>query len=97
MLEVYPNLHVGCETDYERIVRYQDGWWVVHACKEPYHRRALGYSGRAAPKTHPEYLVARRDNRLILNLIDADDPAYIPKEIIDAAIDFIVDGLRNGA
>ena len=33
---------------------------------------------------------------MILNLIDADDPAYIPKEIIDAALDFIAEGLRSG-
>lgn len=89
MIEVFPRLFVGSQYDYESGVQQQDGWSVVHACKEPYHRRALGYSGRAAPKDHPEYLIARRGDRLILNLVDAADPAYIPKEIIDAAIDFI--------
>jgi predicted protein tyrosine phosphatase len=71
-----------------------DGWAIVHACKEPYHRQALGYTGRAAPNTHSEYLIARRDNRLILNLVDADNPAYIPKEIIDAAISFTHEQLK---
>lgn len=88
MIEVYPNLFVGNEVDANSILN-QSGWFVVHACKEPFHRQALGYSGRAAPKTDPEYLIAKRDNRLILNLVDAADPAYIPKEIIDAAIDAI--------
>jgi predicted protein tyrosine phosphatase len=53
----------------------------------------LGYGGRGAPKEHPEYLIARRDNRLILNLVDADNPAYIPKEIVDAALAFIHESL----
>ncbi len=96
MIEVYPNLFAGSQDDYERRVKHEPGWCVVHACKEPYHRAALGYSGRAAPRTHPEYLIARRGHRLILNLIDAADPAYIPKEIVDAALEFIRDGLREG-
>jgi predicted protein tyrosine phosphatase len=71
-------------------------WAIIHACKEPYHRQALGYSGRAVSKTHPEYLIARRDNRLILNLIDANDPAYIPDEIMNASVEFIQEHLRAG-
>ncbi len=96
MIEVYPSLFVGTERDYESVVRHEDGWYVVHACKEPYHRRALGYTSRGAPKNHPEYLMARRGHRLILNLVDAPDPAYIPLEIIVAAIEFIDEGLRLG-
>jgi hypothetical protein len=45
--------------------------------------------GRAAPKDHPEYLIARRPGCLILNLVDADDVNYIPAQIIDAALDGI--------
>jgi len=97
MTEVYDNLYVGDERDYESNIRLkrQDEWSIVHACKEPYHRDALGYSGRAAPKSHPEYLTTKRGNRLILNLIDADTPKYIPKEIIDEALEFIDESLAN--
>jgi hypothetical protein len=95
MIEVYPNLFIGTEDDYESQVKGQDGWLVVHACKEPYHRRELGYKSQGAPKGHPEYLIAKRENRLILNLVDAPNPAYIPKEIIDAALEFIHSGLRD--
>jgi predicted protein tyrosine phosphatase len=56
----------------------------------------LGYASRAAPQDHPEYLIARRGNRLILNLVDAPDPAYIPKEIIDTALEFISTSLETG-
>lgn len=96
MIEIYPNLYIGDENDYEHNVKHQDNWFVIHACKEPYHRRTLGYQGRGAPKQHPEYLIARRDSRLILNLVDADNPAYIPKEIIDAALEFIHESLQSG-
>ena len=96
MIDIFPGLHIGDERDYELQVRHQDGWRIVHACKDPYHRRELGYSGRGAPKNDPEYLIARRGHRLILNLVDAPNPAYIPKEIIDAALNFIDDSLRSG-
>lgn len=96
MIEVYPNLFIGNETDYELRVRGQEGWFVVQACKEPYHRQALGYTGRAVANTHPEYLLARRDNRLILNLVDVENPAYISDKIMDAALDFIHEHLSEG-
>jgi predicted protein tyrosine phosphatase len=93
MIEIIPNLFVGAEQDYEFGVKGKPDWIVVHACKEPYHRRALGYTSHGAPKNHPEYLIAERTNRLILNLVDSPDPNYIPKEIIDVAIDFIHEAL----
>lgn len=85
MIEVATNLYVGSQPD-EASIRGQNGWYVIHACKEPYHRQALGYSGRGAPRNHPEYLIAVRPSRLILNLVDVDNVAYIPPEIIDAAL-----------
>ena len=96
MIEVHPRLFIGTEFDYESQVRSQTGWWVVHACKEPYHRRLLGYTGRAVSTNHPEYLFARRERRLYLNIVDADDPDYISKENIDEALTFIEDGMRSG-
>ena len=95
MIEICPRLFIGSEIDYRKNVRHQDGWWIVHACKEPYHRQLLGYSGRGAPKNHPEYLMARRGKRLFLNLVDVADPAYIPKVIIDAGLRFIDEALQS--
>lgn len=96
MIEIYPNLFVGAENDYERTIKFQPGWWIVHACKEPYHRQLLGYTGRGAPKEHPEYLLARREKRLFLNLVDVEDPTYVAKEIMDSAMIFIAEGLKAG-
>lgn len=96
MREIHPSLFVGHEADYEYQVKGREGWAVVHACKEPYHRQLLGYIGRGAPKDHPEYYFAERGNRLYLNLVDAPNPDYIPKEIIDKAIAFIHEKLSEG-
>lgn len=88
MKEVHSHLYVGSNADYLDML-FQEGWGVLHACKEPYHRNALGYTGRAAPKLHPEYLFALRGDRCALNLVDADDPAFIPPAVIEAALGFI--------
>jgi len=96
MREIHPNLFVGSQGDYEYQIKGQDGWAVVHACKEPYHRQLLGYTGRGAPKEDPEYCFAERGNRLYLNLVDAPNPAYIPEETIDKAISFTHEKLSEG-
>lgn len=88
MIEIEPNLFVGGEAD-ERQTRNQPGWFFIHACKEPYHRQALGYTGRAASNQHPEYLIARREGRIILNLVDVDKVDYIAPQIVDAALEAI--------
>lgn len=102
MLQVAPYLHVGSEADYKTLVDITlsavlaDKWAIVHACKEPHHREMLGYEGRAAPKDDPEYLFGIRGNRLVLNLVDAADSAYVPKAIVDAALAFIAANLGGG-
>lgn len=101
MIEVAPNLFVGNQADYDGQTWGAD-WAVVHAAKEPYHRAALGYTERAAPKDHPEYLWAYRERgeqahgRLILNLVDAADPSYIPKSLIDEALTYLTLNLGAG-
>jgi len=96
MVEIYEKLFVGNQNDYELGVKIQNTWAIVHACKEPYHRQALGYTGRAASKEHPEYLIAKRDNRIILNLVDVDNPDWISPVIIDEALNFIDNNLELG-
>jgi hypothetical protein len=50
---------------------------VVHACKEPCHRGAVGYSTRTIPSNHPNYLVLERGHHLYLNLIDPPAPLFM--------------------
>ncbi len=89
MIEVVPHLFIGTRHDYETSVAGQAGWAIVHACKEPYHRRAVGYTGWAAPSKHAERLIARRDNRLMLCLLDLPVSWGIRKEMIEQTLDFI--------
>lgn len=95
MIEITHNLYVGNQEDYELNIRFKPDWLVIHACKEPYHRQALGYTGRAASKSHPEYLIAKRGNRLILNLVDVDDVNYISPMIIDTALKYIGENIEE--
>ncbi len=97
MREICHNCFVGPREDYENLVAREEGWWVVHATKEPYHRRAVGYEGADPEPSHPEYLAARRGRRLILNLIDAPVAVEIPRMIFDTALSFIHEGLLSGA
>ena len=97
MHEIHQNLFIGPQSDYENDVAYQEGWWVVHAAKEPYHRTTVGYSGTDAQPSHPEYLSARRGNRLMLNLIDAPVEVDIPRAIYDTALAFVHEGLLSGS
>ena len=97
MKEVYKNLFVGSQVDFESNMKMFDDWYVVHACKEPYHRQALGYTGRAAPKESPHYLFLYNDkNHLILNMVDTDSPVFFRDEMINEAIVYIIKGLVNG-
>lgn len=100
MIEVFPGLFVGNQLHYENMVKDgnepRSGWAVVHACKEPYHRDALGYTGRGAPKDHEEYLFAFRGDRLCLNLVDVNNVDYVNKTLIDAALTFIEQQLAEG-
>lgn len=86
MYEIAPRVWIGSQADFLSLGEDAEGWAFVHACKEPHHRHALGYTGRAAPKDHPEYLIAIRDHRIMLNLVDVDDPAYVRAEIVDAGL-----------
>jgi len=97
VIEIYQSLYIGTQEDYELIVGAHETWCVVHAQASPYHSLAVTYSPvGTVPEDHPERYVARRGNRLMLNLIDAKDPEDVPKEAIDAALSFIHRCLARG-
>lgn len=95
MIEVAPSLHVGPGDSYD-LVKNNNAWFAISAAKEPWHREALGYTGRGAPKEHPEYLAAYRPRHMIMNLVDPNDAKWIPKELVDAAVDEIAGRLDDG-
>ena len=93
---VHENLFISNQIDYESGVFNDKEWSIVLAAKEPFHRQALGYTGRAAAKDDPEYLFAKRDNKLILNLVDAPKSIFFDKGLIDLALDFISEEIGKG-
>jgi len=95
MKEIFEGLLVGNQSNYE-LCDFKENISFVLAAKEPWHRQAIGYTGRACDKAHPEYLIARRENKLILNLVDAPKAEFFSKEIIDAALVFIQEELELG-
>lgn len=94
MREVYKNLFVGNENDVEMAL--DNNFAICHACKEPFHRNLLGYTGRGAPKEHPEYLWAERENRLYMNIVDAPKSIFFDKTMIDKSLEFIHSKLNEG-
>ncbi len=95
MKEIHGNLFVGSLIDYERN-QYNLDFNFVQACKEPCHRKALGYSGRSADSNHPEYLTAYRDRRIILNMIDPPTAKYFENIQFEKSLLFIEENLKDG-
>lgn len=97
MVEVYKNLFIGKQEDYETNPLYFNSWGVVHACKEPYHRNLLGYTGRGAPKEDPRYLFGYDlYGHLVLNMVDCDRPEFFADTMIDEAIRYVLECLKQG-
>ena len=100
MIEIYPNVFVGDQHDFDGAKMPMgteiDDWYVLHCCKDPYHRQFVGYTGRGCPKDSPEYLFARRGNRMALNMVDAKSPEFFSKEMITAGLGFLEEGFKAG-
>lgn len=99
MIEVFKHLFVGDDNDYQiNKAPMNQSWFVVHACKEPYHRDALGYQTRGAPKdSRSYYYLYDRYNHLILNIVDGVPAEYYNDNMIDEAILYCLKGLKNGS
>lgn len=95
MREIDKNLFVGNLIDYENN-QFDNDYYFVQACKEPCHRKALGYTGRSADENHPEYLIAYRERKIILNMIDPPTGKYFENIMFDSSLAFINENLEKG-
>jgi hypothetical protein len=88
MEEILKGLYLGDDDDVPEAKKR--GYARLCACKDgpDSHRSMLGYTTLGAPKDK-NYLFARKDDVLALNLIDSPDPEMIPDKVIDAGLDFI--------
>lgn len=83
MREVHPGVFV--ESEYA-CCRGTLELAVVHGCKHPCHRRAVGYSGNLS-SSHPYYLYRSDEFDLYLNIIDPSTPLF-KVELFSAALQF---------
>lgn len=88
MENIIRGLYVGSDADVPEAKHR--GYARLCACKDGIdsHRSMLGYDTMGAPKGK-DYLSARHEDVMALNLIDSDDPEFIPDEVIDAGLKFI--------
>lgn len=100
MIEVYPKLWVGNGADADAVMAspgWRGEWFVISAAKEKWHREALGYTSRGAPRDDPEYLIAHRAGHLVLNLVDTNDVAFVNPMIIETALEAISENITRRA
>ena len=88
LIELHEKLFIGNEVDcfYEE----RPNWSVVHACKHPCHRNALGYSGNLSNR-HPNYLIFEKGSHLFLNMVDMNKSLshFYTEPIVIKVLDFI--------
>lgn len=93
--QVHEGLYVGDEGECRLPGEPMEWAAVLHCAKDPCHRRlAGGYTGRALPATHPDYLSVRRGVHLALNIIDPPAPLF-RREVFQQALDFL-DEMQDG-
>jgi hypothetical protein len=100
MEEIYPNLYVGSGEDYEALKKKDASkdFSFVRMCKygTDGHQEVLGYHTLAAP-AGPNYLFAHKGkNLLAVNILDINDPNFVPLECFLIAIRFIKQKLDEG-
>lgn len=90
MEKIYPRLYIGDEPACRASVGNQD-LAIIHACKEPCHRKHVGYKERSIPDGHPMKLTAEAPYNLYLNLVDMPQEflVHYTHPIIEKAISFI--------
>ncbi len=85
MREIHERIFVG---NIDVCTRSDDERAVVHACKRPCHKRAVGYDGNPSPAGE-DYLFRREADDLYLNMVDAPQPKYFGDELFEQAMQFM--------
>lgn len=85
MIGLSDNIYVGDMDSYMK-VQHDNDFKFIQACKTPCHEMAVGGT---VDKSHPEYYVAKRDNSIILNMVDSESPFLFSGVLFDESLDFI--------
>lgn len=101
MTEIYVHpsggkLYIGDDNAFTK-TEGKTGWSWVRCCKEGPggHRALLGYKTLAAPHdSHYQYVI--KGNILAINILDLDDPHFMPDDGVNHALEFIDKKLKSG-
>lgn len=94
MKEIIENLFIGNQRDYEEY-KNNSNFYFVLAAKNPWHKEELGYTEKSCDKKDPEYLAAFRENRLVLNIVDAPKKEFFNILLFNYSNYFIKEALEN--
>lgn len=92
MKKVIENIYVGTTEDCFHDMRKD--WAVVHACKHPCHKTAVGYK-KNIQKSHKHYLTFVNGKHLYLNIIDTYS-SFFPFELFEVSMRFISSFHKKG-
>jgi hypothetical protein len=95
--QIIDRLYIGDDAGYEKI-KGKDGWSCLRCCKDGPggHKELLGYHTLGAPKG-PDYLWYRKNKHLMaLNIIDLEDPSFVPVPAIEEGIAFVTERMNAG-
>lgn len=95
MVEIIDHIWVGSDKDFSEAKRR--GYAILTCAKDGLygHRSILKYTTLAAPRDK-NYFFVERGKHASCNLIDSDDPNFIPEKVITPAIQYITKHYRAG-
>jgi hypothetical protein len=89
-VEIYDNIFVGNDESYEK---YKDkaGWSFLRPIKygPGGHQDILDYHTLAAPEGKNKYVAVKGKNLMALNILDLDDPYFVPWDAVQTGLDFV--------
>ncbi len=92
-------IFVGTKEEYQ--IAKQQGMKIVCALNRVKgyvtHQSVVGWQGRGCNPSSPYYLFKKEDDAIYLNMIDGDNPKYVNDEMINPALDFIHQHIKNGS
>ena len=91
-------IFVGVKEEYQ--TARQKGMKIVCALNRANgyvtHQSVVGWQGRGCNPASPYYLFKKEADAIYLNMIDGTDPKYVNDEMINPALDFIREHIKNG-
>ncbi len=97
MYEVHTRLFIGNDEDYDKVAD-KAGWSFLRPVKygSGGHQDILKYKTMGAPDGPNKYIAEKGKNHLALNILDLDDPHFMPWDETLKAFDFVKKRLEAG-